>query len=213
MECDTEVLLTTKVRRSKRLCSQQLWQNCILSSESSSLKIVLVGPKENEARKAFRKAMRAFGRVDFAPAHHKRDQAVIITHTKVRARIKEEQSRKVSIHIQDFQPLKIRLKRNKFRGTTTWFNSRHFAWFASVPLYLAHHPTHVVLNLGCTRSVGSRTAIRRFQKYALHHVFVNSETETCQESCIIHVRQHHHVLPELMCLRRVMCPSSSPFLR
>ena len=70
---------------------------------------------------------------------------------------------------------------------------------ASVPLDLAHHPTHVVLDLGCTRSVGSRTAIRRFQKYALHHgittefcpcnksfVFANSETETCLESCFIH---------------------------
>ena len=56
-------------------------QNC------GQKKIVLDGPKENEARKAFRKAMRAFGRVDFALAHHKRVQAVIITHTKVRARI------------------------------------------------------------------------------------------------------------------------------
>ena len=88
--------------------------------------------------------------------------------------------------------------------------------------YLAHHPTHVVLDLGCTRLIGSRTAIRRFQKDALYHgkttkfnpcnksfVFANSETGTCRESCII--RQHHHVLPELMCLRRVTCVSSSPF--
>ena len=61
---------------------------------------------------------------------------------------------------------------------------------ASIPYDLAHHPTQVVLDLGCTRSIGSRTWIRRFQKYALYHgittefspcnksfVFVNSGTE------------------------------------
>ena len=70
---------------------------------------------------------------------------------------------------------------------------------ASVPLNLARHPTHVVPDLGCTRSIGSRTAIRRFQKSALHYgittefflcnkpfVFANSETETCLESRTIH---------------------------
>ena len=49
------------------------------------------------------------------------------------------------------------------RGTTAWHSSRCTAWMASVPLDLAHHPTHVVLDLGCTRSIGSRKAIRRFQ--------------------------------------------------
>ena len=57
---------------------------------------------------------------------------------------------------------------------------------------------HVVLDLGWTRSVGSRAAIKRFQKHALYcgitrefcrcnksFVFANSETETCWESCII----------------------------
>ena len=70
---------------------------------------------------------------------------------------------------------------------------------ASVPLDLANHPTHVVLDLGCTRSIGSRAAIKRFQKHALYYgittefcrctgsfVLANSETETCCESCIIH---------------------------
>ena len=37
--------------------------------KSSQKKIVLGGPIENEARKASRKAMRAFGRVDFVQAH------------------------------------------------------------------------------------------------------------------------------------------------
>ena len=37
---------------------------------------------------------------------------------------------------------------------------------ASVPLKLAHHPTHVVLDLDCTRSTRSREAIRKFLQYA-----------------------------------------------
>ena len=45
-------------------------------------------------------------------------------------------------------------------------------------LNLANHPTHVVLDLDCTRSVGIS-----WNKF---FVFANSETETCLESCIIH---------------------------
>ena len=68
----------------------------------------------------------------------------------------------------------------------------------TTPLNLANHPTHVVLELDCTRSIGSRAAVDRFKKHALCHgittefcrcdksfVFANSETETCMESCII----------------------------
>ena len=82
--------------------------------------------------------------------------------------------------------------RSACTGTTAWYDTRHTAWMASVPLHLAHHPTHVVLDPGCIRSLGSRTAIRRFQKHALYYgittefcpcnksfVFANSETETC----------------------------------
>ena len=85
-------------------------------------------------------------------------------------------------------------------STTVWYGTGHRAWMASVPLNLANHPTHVVLDLGCTRSIGSRAAVRRFQKYALYYgittefcpcnksfVFANSGTETCWESCIIHL--------------------------
>ena len=71
---------------------------------------------------------------------------------------------------------------------------------ASLPLTLANHPTYVVLDLGCTRSIGSRTAIGRFQMHALYYgisteacpcdkssVFAHFETGTCLESCIIHL--------------------------
>ena len=82
-------------------------QNC------GQKKIVFGGPTEYEARKASRKAMRAFGRVDFALANQKRVQAVILIHTRARARIKKVRERKVLIHNQDFQLLKIPLKRDK----------------------------------------------------------------------------------------------------
>ena len=88
---------------------------------------------------------------------------------------------------------------NSSCSTSAVYGTGHTAWMASVPLNLAHHPTHVVLDLGCTRSIGSRAAIRRFQIYALYNgittelcpcnksfVFANSETATCWESCIIH---------------------------
>ena len=81
-----------------------------------------------------------------------------------------------------------------------WFCTKaHTAWMLATPLNLANHPTHVVLDLGCTRSIGSRSAIERFKKHAWYYrittefcrcnksfVFANSETETCIESCIIH---------------------------
>ena len=63
---------------------------------------------------------------------------------------------------------------------------------ASVPVILANHPTHVVLDLGCTWLIESRAAIKRFQKHALHYdtttefcacneslVFADSVTDTC----------------------------------
>ena len=81
-----------------------------------------------------------------------------------------------------------------------WFCAKaHTAWMVATPLNFANHPTHVVLDLGCSRSVGSRAAIGIFKKHAWYHgiaaefcrcnksfVFANSETETCMESCIIH---------------------------
>ena len=73
------------------------------------------------------------------------------------------------------------------RGTTAWYGTGHPAWMASVPLNLANHPTHVVLDLGCTRSIGSRTAIKRFQKYALY-LGITTEFGPCNES-----RQHLRV--------------------
>ena len=80
-----------------------------------------------------------------------------------------------------------------------WYCARdHTGWIAVPSLNLAYHPTHVVLDLGCTRSIGSRSALKRFQKHAWYYgittefcrcnkssVFANAGTETCLESCII----------------------------
>ena len=75
----------------------------------------------------------------------------------------------------------------------------HTVWMAVPSLNLAYHPTHVVLDLGCTRSIGSRSATERFQKHSWYYgeatecccckksfVSANPETETCLGSCIIH---------------------------
>ena len=57
----------------------------------------LVVHSESEAGKASRKVMRVFGRVDFVPAHQIRGQAVILTHTKERARIKKGKAKEMSL--------------------------------------------------------------------------------------------------------------------
>ena len=211
-------------------------QNC------GQKKTVLVGSKENEVRKAFRKAMRAFGRVDFALAHHKRYQAVIMTLTKVRARIKKEKTRNVPFNNQDFQHLTIRSKRDKFipqnrsigipialmippiqlaeaplRGTIqdTLHGSHQFLWI-STTIRRA-----LFFDLDCTQSIASKSAIWRFQKYALYHdkttefcpcnksfVFANSETETCRESCMI----NFPTTPPCSTRVDVLEPGDLPFL-
>ena len=38
------------------------------------------------------------------------------------------------------------------------------AWMVATPLTLSNQSTHVELDLGCTRSIGSRTAIERFKE-------------------------------------------------
>ena len=75
----------------------------------------------------------------------------------------------------------------------------HTAWTVAPSLKLANYPTHVVLDLGCTRSIGSRAAIERYKKHSWYYrittelcrcnksiVFANSVTETCVGSGIIH---------------------------
>ena len=125
-----------------------------------------------------------------------------------------EEAKKEPILIPDSQPQKYLMKKDmawpdwsaSHWTDDSWnpdagrFCTRTYtARMVAAPFNLVNHPTHVVLDLGCTRSIGSRAAIERFKKHAWYHgittefcrcdksfVSANSETETCKESCIIH---------------------------
>ena len=144
-------------------------------------------------------------------------QARIIPRTKARERAKKEKSRKELIPNPDCQPQKHPMKKDgqawesddwsashwtddSWTPDVGWFCTKSYtAWMVATPLNLVNHPTHFVLDLGCTRSIGLRTAIEILKKHAWYYgittefcrcnqsfVFANSETETCKESCIIH---------------------------
>ena len=101
----------------------------------------------------------------------------------------------------------------------------HIAWMAAVPLNLANHPTHVVVDLGRTRSIGSRAAIEKIKKHAWYYgittafgrcnksfVFANSEMETRMESCIIHFPTAPPCSTQVAVLETSdVCPSYFPF--
>ena len=147
-----------------------------------------------------------------------RAQARIIPRTKVRENPKKEIARKKLILNPYFQPLK-HLKKKDFAMPANLMTGlpvsglmilglqlqdgkareNHTASVAVPSLNLAYHPTHVALDLGCTRSIGSRSAIKRCQKHAWYYeittefcrcnksfVSANSKTETSLESSIIH---------------------------
>ena len=56
---------------------------------------------------------------------------------------------------------------NSWTPDAGWFCTKSYtAWMEVPSLNLAYHPTHVLLDLGCTRSIGSRSAIETFQKHS-----------------------------------------------
>ena len=102
----------------------------------------------------------------------------------------------------------------------------HAARMVATPLNLANHPTHVVLDLGCTRSIGSRAAIEIFTKHAWYYGITTEFCRCISPLCsptprqklawkvaLSTFQQHHHVPPRLMCLRQVNCPSCFPSFR
>ena len=102
------------------------------------------------------------------------------------------------------------------KGPTLSPDSRP-AWIVATPLNLANHPFHV-MDLGCKRSIGSRTAVERLKKHAWYCgitteycrceksvVFANSETNLQGKLHYQLFQQLHHVLPRLMYLRQVCC--------
>ena len=141
--------------------------------------------KEYEVRKTFQRTVKAFGKMDFALVHLKRVQAVIFMGKDQKGKGKGGAYPQTGFSASEnlveegqghpwesddwYSNFTDNSSSSACKGTTAWHNSRHCAWKASVPLDLAHHPTHVVLDLGCTRSIGSGKAINMFQKYALYY--------------------------------------------
>ena len=150
----------------------------------------------------------------FALTSLEKVQARTFPKTKAEERTKKEKARKGPVLNPDSQPQKHSMKKKAWESDdwsashwtddswtpdAGWFCTRTYtAWMVATLLNLANHPTRVV-DLGCTRSIGSRAAIERFKKHAWHYgittefcrcnksfVFANSGTEACKESCIIH---------------------------
>ena len=159
---------------------------------------LLGGPKERKARKACQKAMMAFRRVVFALTSQTK-------HNKGRGKHHRGKDREGTYPQSGFSPSGTPNEEgyghawesddwsgshrtdNSWTSDTAWFcTMAHTGWMVAAPLNLANHPTHVVLDLGCTRSIGSRTAIeilycywagsRRRQNYmsSLWSVFLSS---------------------------------------
>ena len=142
-------------------------------------KIVLGGPKEREASKVFSKGNEGFQKGgfrtyqpgkgasnDFNP--HKgrgKDQKVkgkegVYPQSGLSAW--ETHREEGYSHVWESDDRYFSLTDDSSTSATRWSCSRaHTAWMASAPLNLANHPTHVVLDLGCTRSVGSTAAIKK----------------------------------------------------
>ena len=168
------------------------------------------GPQERKARRACQKAMMVFRRVVFALTSQIKAQARIIPKTKARERTKKEKARRAypqsglaasetpnesgyghAWELDDWSS--SHWPDESWTSAAGWFCTKaRTAWMMTTPLNLANLPTHVVLDLGCTQSIGSRAAIARFKKHAWYHgttkefcrcnksfVLANSETETC----------------------------------
>ena len=200
----------------KDLEEHSLAKNKHRAQNGGQKKIVLGGPKEREARKVFSKGNEGFQKGGFRTYQPEKGASNEVNPHKGRGKdqkvkgkdaypqsglsASETHSEEGKSHVWESDDRGFSLTDDSSTSATGWSCSRAYtAWMASAPLNLANHPTHVVLDLGCTRSVGSRAAIKRFQKHALKKgmttefcrcnkssVFANSETEICRESCIIH---------------------------
>ena len=160
---------------SKELVEHTLVKNKHRTLNGGQKKIVLGGPRVRKAGKFLRRVTMAFRTVVFAPTNQKKVHAMNSTCTKAEARIRKEKARKVPIlnegygHTWESDDWYSSLTDDSSTSAAGWYGTGHSAWMASVPLNTANHPTHVVLDLGCTRSIGSRAANKRFQEHTLYH--------------------------------------------
>ena len=145
--------------------------------------------KGKKVKKGSSKRKNTFLNLISTPIIQKKVHVMTFIRVKEEERNRKEKARKVPILNLDFQHqnrqvkkdmvipgsdmigtlillmiLRIQPQKELLRGMVR--NTPH-GWHRFT-LNLANHPTHVVLDLGCTRSIGSRAAIRRFQKHALY---------------------------------------------
>ena len=138
------------------------------------------GPKERKARKACQKAVMVFRSVVFALTSLTKVQSRTFTKTKAEERIKQEKAKKEPMSASETLSeagydracesddwSSSHWTDHSWTPDAGWFCTKtHTAWMSATLLNLVNHPTHVILDLGCTRSIGSRAAIERFKKHA-----------------------------------------------
>ena len=149
------------------------------------------GPTERKARRACQNSMMASVRVVFARISPTMVQARTFPKTKAEERIKKEKANGELIFNPDPRPQKHQMKKDMARPGNQTIGLPVIGLMipglqmlgGSVQCLFLHgwwqfaiHPTHVVLDLGCTQSIGSRTAIERFKKHAWYYCIT---TEFC----------------------------------
>ena len=120
-------------------------------------------------------------RVVFARTSPTKVQAMTFTIAKAEERVKKEKAKKELFLNRDSQPQIHPMKKDMAKPENQTIglpvtglmvpglqmlggsvqSLKHHGWWQQV-----NHPTHVVLGLGSTRSIGSRTAVERFSKHA-----------------------------------------------
>ena len=171
------------------------------------------GPRERKARRACQKAMMASTRVVLALTSPTKVQGKDFHQSKGRGKDQKREGKQGTYPPSGFSASETpngegygqawesddwsasHWTDDSWTPHAGWFCTRtNTAWMMATPKNLANNLTHVVLEFGCTQSIGSRAAIERFKKHAWYYgittkfcrgnvsvVFANSETETCKE--------------------------------
>ena len=171
-------------------------------------------------RKA-RKAMMAFSRVVFALTSQTKAQARIIPRMKAKERTKKGKGKEGTYPESRLSASETPIEGHghawesddwsashwpdeSWTSAAGWFCTKaHTAWMEATPLNLVSHPTHVVLDLGCIRSIGPRAAIEGFKKHAWYVIRLSCSPtprqKPARKAASFTFQQFHHVLPKLMC--------------
>ena len=166
-------------------------------------KIVLGGPKENEARKVSR---------FFSTYQPEKVQAVVSTRTKVEARNKKEMAKKVLILSPDdwFSSLTddSSTSATGFEPCSLSVARCSGSWLLHTVNWIENGNQKVPEICVCIVTLRQNFVLARspFCLLTLRQKLVG-------KLVLFTFRQHLHVLAELTCLRRATCLSCSPFLR